>query len=374
MHPQLQAELEFGLEQSADRTIDGMLELIDLMLDQGPEWRTAEAQIRDLRDRMSESDDDAATALMAVAASEVDFSYAMWSGDYVRALEQAVAVVDGLAAEDTRAYRAWWRYLAGVAAWLAGRELQIDDMADRASRLFAQAARDSRTVAWLARLAYAGDHAPSGEVDPEVAATVDRAHAALSRLGFSGMRFARETGRTLELLDDDHHRSFEQGLEQLGEMLGFDTSRPRGHGAPDGVWLVSDTLAFSLEAKTEEQHQGTIGSRTAQQAAGHAAWAAINTPLADDAEIVPLLISWREELGEGARAHVDDVLLVSPDSVRALARRVIGALTRVRATTGETAPAQTREALREALQQAGVLPRELTVTLAATPLVDLPDS
>ena len=102
------------------------------------------------------------------------------------------------------------------------------------------------------------------------------------------------------------------------------TIRTRSGSASDGG------PGGCLEAKTEEDPTGEIGARTAQQAAGHEAWARARRPLRDDAHVLCVLVSDRTRLGEGAEVHAGDVRVASLNELRALADEANASLMRAR--------------------------------------------
>ena len=372
LHPELQGELRFGLEQSADRNAQDFLELLQALLDHGEEWEEAEAQIRQLRDEATRQVDPAAAALEAVVADEVGFTYAMYDGNYPSALERAQAVADGLGGEEAAPYRGFWLYLAGAAAWMAHERFAMPDMLTAAHDLFRRAAATGSSVHWFAELAYSqvgGD--AERDVSAEDLQAAERAQALLRHIGFHGSGFQRRAATLRRRLNGTAAGDWEEGLKQLGGLLGFDASRPSGQNTPDSVWVASERLAFVWEAKSEEDPNGAVGARTAQQASGHVAWARQHRPLANDALVLPLLVSDRTRLGDGADVHAGEVRVVRLDEVRALAQQASAALARAR-TLGERADdMRVRTKLLDELRTASLLPSQLTDRLGARRLSDL---
>lgn len=123
MHPELQAELDYGLDISRDLSSDSLAEFVRLFLEQGEDAKSVDEDIRNLREDKTRRRDAATEALMNAASKEVGFAYDLWSKDYPAALARAKAVTDTLeGGRETAPYRAWWHYLYGCVAWAAGRE------------------------------------------------------------------------------------------------------------------------------------------------------------------------------------------------------------------------------------------------------------
>jgi hypothetical protein len=372
LHPELQGELRFGLEQSRNREAQDFLDLLGVLLTHGEEWQEAEDQIRRLRDEARRGTDPAAAALEAAVASEVDFTYAMWDGDYPRALEHATAVTDQLGGEPVASYRAWWLYQAGTAAWMAHERFGMEEMLPQARDLFRRAAATGRAVHWFAELAYGelGDEADL-EVAPEDLQAAERVQARLRSIGFQGNGLNRRAATLRRRLSGTDSSDWEEGLTQLGQLLGFDATHPGGQNDPDSVWVATADLALVWEAKSEEDPTGAVGARTAQQAAGHERWARTHRHLADDASVLALLVSDRRRLGEGAEVHAGDVRIVRLDAIRDLAEQTVAALRRIRALGRTADDAMLREKVLEDFSQADLLPSQLIARLGGRRLVDL---
>ena len=90
MHPELQAELEFGLDNSDDLSIVSAIDLMEFFYKQGKDWQAADEDIRSRREGKARADDAVATKLAAVVKAEVDYVYSLWAADFQHALERAL--------------------------------------------------------------------------------------------------------------------------------------------------------------------------------------------------------------------------------------------------------------------------------------------
>lgn len=375
LHPELQGELRFGLEQSRDRLPDEFLGLLSVLLDHGDEWRDAEAEIRQLRDEAERGIDPAASSLEAAVADEVDYVYAMWAGNYPQAVTRATAVADALTGDAVAAYRAWWLYQGGAAAWLAHHRFGMNDMLAQARELFRRAAATGQAVHWFAELAYGELGAEADlEVEPDDLRTAERVQAELRSIGFFGPGLQRRAATLRKRLDGTDATPWEQGLTQIGTLLGFNASRPGGQNDPDSVWIASERLAIVWEVKSEEAPDGEVGARTAQQAAGHATWVRRRERLADDATVMSVLVSDRTRLGDGADVHADDTRIVTLTTVREIAEQVVAALTRIRSRGQGSDDVALRATVLDALAEVDLLSSQLLDRLGARRLADLGSS
>lgn len=120
LHPELQAEIKFGLDQRG--TSAEMLDNLNLFLARGEDWAAADNEIRRLRGEAKQAQLDGMDQLAAAAMYEINFQYALWDGDAAGALEAARAVLGELKDPALQGYRAHWAYLAGAAATQLSRE------------------------------------------------------------------------------------------------------------------------------------------------------------------------------------------------------------------------------------------------------------
>jgi hypothetical protein len=372
LHPELQGELRFGLEESRDRGAQEFLDLLAVLLEHGSEWQDAEAQIRELRDEATRTRDPSANALAAAVSSEVDYTYAMWEGNYPHALERALDVVDQLAGDAVDSYRAWWLYQAGVAAWMAHAAFGMAEMLPQARDQFRRAVATGRALHWFAELAY-------GELGSEIALSstnedllaAERIQDRLRSIGYHGGGLRRR-GATLESrLEGTDHALWEEGLTQLGTLLGFDATHPGQTNDPDSVWIASERLAIVWEVKSEEEPDGEIGARTAQQAAGHERWVRARRAVSTEAEVLSVLVSDRDRLAEGADVHVSDVRIVKLDEMRKISGLTIAALTRVRSLGRAADDAALRSKILQEFADARLAPSQLIERLGERRLADL---
>jgi hypothetical protein len=116
LNPELQAELQFGIENCREKKADHFENLWRAFIAQNEDWEDAEAAIVGLRDQSSRAADPISERLRLAVADEVSYLYATWSHDYESALENARKVADTLGGDETKGYRGWWYYLAADAA------------------------------------------------------------------------------------------------------------------------------------------------------------------------------------------------------------------------------------------------------------------
>ena len=86
LHPELQAELEFGIDQSKGQTIDGFMDNIELFLEQREEWEEADAFLVSTRGSFKQNKLPGSENLMTAVPHELEYETALWKSDFVDAL------------------------------------------------------------------------------------------------------------------------------------------------------------------------------------------------------------------------------------------------------------------------------------------------
>ena len=81
-HPELQAEIEYGLGASKNRWPANFQADVRAFLEKRPGWEEVDAWIREERDSYYRSEDNVARTLMDNVHDEIDYADAMWVGDY----------------------------------------------------------------------------------------------------------------------------------------------------------------------------------------------------------------------------------------------------------------------------------------------------
>lgn len=374
LHPELQAEMEFGLENSERRSSpQEFLDLMDAFLDRQDSWNAAEQAIVQLRQGRERQSGAATALLQETVAAEVAYVEALWHGAHDEALQKALEVAEGLPGRELSSYRAWWYYLVGVAAWLLFERTEQRQYLARASDLWRRARRATPS-SWFKEVDVPRDvdEVPvPDEVSLVASRSVEQATEYMVKVGLSGTRFERNVQELLDLLARTESTQFEMGLERLGTLLGWSAQRSDQDGAPDGIWQLPG-LCLLFEAKTREGQQGAIPTRDAQQTAGHAQWARAHLDLPDATRTRCVLVSPRARLATAAAPHANDVFVVTPNAMRQLAEVAIAAMREARAaaTPGEHLLAQTM--LYDIFRREELLPEAIFARLTHRTLGSLP--
>ena len=319
LHPELQAEIKFGFENSRETESDRFRESWEAFMEQGKSWVKAEEAIVALRQSQTRINDPVAQQLKSIVADEVAYLYARWDADLERALEHAKNVSDALTGNESRAYRAWWHYLSAdtaIALCDVTNETKYRDTADDYLR---RAAACCPGIAWFARIRRS---LSSNVVQPDAnelnARAVQAIREHLIYWGTVGPRFEQRMSAIENALQSTSHKTFHQGLMGLGQMLGFEAILPTGNATPDCIWSLGSNIHVAHEAKSEHKPTGDIGVKDIRQAESHRNWVKANQPCSDDTNIVCIIESPRTTVMEEALPHAGALCHMTPNELQKL--------------------------------------------------------
>lgn len=331
---ELQAELEFGQQQSMGQTKEGFFELAQLFFPQADEWRDVEGDIVALRNRIGERVPDAVEELAAAAPHEIEYVERSWAGRHDRALEAAEQVLGALTGGNAlRGYRAMWHYLAGCAALADAKEAGETD-SPRAAEHFRRA-RSIVQTRWLSGLERsAGGEPDGGLANPEDLEAIERIEQELWEMGLAHARgFTKREGEIQSGLAQNQSETFERAHVDLGRLLGFRADNSEDSGAPDPWWVAGDRLCFVFEDHSNATPGNALPLDKARQAASHVGWIRENVrELADTAEINPVLVTPADVSSPNVQTHLSSVVVWPLEEFRAWARDALSAVRRIRTT------------------------------------------
>jgi hypothetical protein len=242
LHPELRAEVLFGLENSDGfENAQDLTDLCAVFLEQGEEWEAPEQNILQLRSEVKVQRPEYIELLQQVAPHEVKYQYDLWSGAYGAAFEEATRVVDGLSGDELAGYRCLWNYLAGCAAHLTytAEGKKDTNMLKQATDRFKRASQSVMTLPWFARLRYSGATVErTAESSRLTGILVQNIEERLSDMQYVGKRFAKRIESFQSLIASDDPGEFDRGLTELGDLLGYKAFKPSEQAEPDSVWSL----------------------------------------------------------------------------------------------------------------------------------------
>jgi len=305
-HPELQAELDFGIEQSTKVDRAEIMENFKIFLEHDEDWEEANEGILKAREKATQEEFPAMADLDAAVAHEIAWQKAMWEGDYAKAFEAAREVLGKLSDPGLRGYRALWHYLGGSAARLAVEDGEAS-LEGPAKAQFRQAKDASSGITWLIGLARGGGTLPTAEERDQATAMlqVERLEVQLQKLGTLHNRSfsAREREIREGLQSGDR---FEAAQVLLGEHLGFEAGKRETDASPDPWWKVGEVVIV-FEDHANAGADAVIDATKARQAASHPDWVREHVPGAAGGTIRAVLVTPAKKAKEGAIPHLSRV-------------------------------------------------------------------
>jgi hypothetical protein len=310
-HPELQAELEFGVGQSKDSSLADFEENLETFLENGKDWENANQMIVELRQEATQKDFPTISELKLSVKHEVKYQMALWQGDYEEALSEAESVLGILTDRELGGYRALWEYLAGSAAFLASSTRPEYEV--KSSSHFLRAKNAAKNIPWLVRLSklnlVASDSSKEDEMHSLVMLQVEKIEGVIEELGTAHDRkFADRERLIIEGLCSEE--LFEDAQKMLGEHIGFDAGKIEVSGSPDPWWQCGD-LCLVFEDHANAKETSSLDIRKARQAASHPTWMKehISSCQSESVEILPVLLTPVSTVYTGALTFLNGVSL-----------------------------------------------------------------
>ncbi|MGB3511741.1 MAG: DEAD/DEAH box helicase, partial [Microcoleaceae cyanobacterium] len=111
LHPELQAEIEFGIDESKRVKENDFLDNLNIFLEHKEKWNEADEVIVSSRESLEQTRLPAMEKLKKTVSYEVKYQYSIWHGNFEEAVANCQAVLSHLDGDNVRGYRAFWNYL-----------------------------------------------------------------------------------------------------------------------------------------------------------------------------------------------------------------------------------------------------------------------
>jgi len=262
LEPELQAEVEFGWQNSKGVEPDEVIENVEMFLEHGADWREqGEPAVSEFRQDAVKVEPPGTDALGKSAALEVEAWQLAFGGDWIGASEKLQEAVPHVGPDATRGYRGLLLYLAGVWLHLGA---QDETQRSRARQLVREAALAANRGTWLKEMR----ELPGAEDTPLVPEDIVAVNQVVARL--RGQLKPKQINAALtemqEALSQDEATKYELGLTILGSFLGAEASKPKGQGRCDSAWVWGTATWMTIEAKSEEHDDGLLPLKDVRQA------------------------------------------------------------------------------------------------------------
>lgn len=262
LEPELQAEVEFGWQNSRGVAPDELIENVEMFLEHGADWREqGEPAVAEFRQDAVKVEPPGTDALGKAAALEVEAWQLAFGGDWIGASEKLQEAVPHVGPAATRGYRGLLLYLAGVWLHLGA---QDETQRSRSRQLVRDAALAANRSTWLKEMR----ELPDAESVPLVPEDIVAVNHVVARL--RGQLKPKQINAALtemqEGLAQDEATQYERGLTILGSFLGAEASKPKGQGRCDSAWVWGNAIWMTIEAKSEEHDDGLLPLKDIRQA------------------------------------------------------------------------------------------------------------
>lgn len=344
LHPELQAEISFGVEQSKSVSAEDIVENFELFIENGEKWEEANKDIVAERDSARRIPFPAIDELNAVVKREIAFQKSLWNKDYENSLAEAEGVLAGLNSPELRGYRALWHYLAGSSAWL-GYSSGLASLESKARLQFQHAKRATGGIPWLVNLSQFQSkvETPDDTDNGGIALQIEQVEGLLSQLGVvHDRKYAEREKSILEGLSSKDSGRFEEAHKLLGEFIGFTSHKVESDGSPDPWWISSD-YCFVFEDHQGAEETSSLDATKARQVTTHPNWIRTNVPEATGLQILSVLVTPVSTARSGAIPHLENVCLWKLDEFRKWAVNALTTIREVRTTFSEPGDLTWRE-------------------------------
>lgn len=371
LHPELQAEIKFGINQSMGTTKEDILENFQTFLENDEAWEEVNQEIVTYRREAEQQQFPALKELADVVKSEIAYQTAMWKEDFEEALSAAEEILGLLTLPELKGYRALWHYLAGNAAWY-GAEAGTKRLAVKATAHFGQAKAATGGITWLVNLArFQAPEVTTNLENDSIMDQIEKLESVLDKLGTTHDR--KYTRREKEILNGlQAEDSFEHAHMLLGEMLGYFSAKMESPGSPDPYW-ISKEITFVFEDHAGAEKDSKLSITKARQAASHPKWVSANVAASENTKILPVLITPVKKIDKDGLLHLSEVSVWPLDDFLVWANNSLGIIRKLRKTFTEPGHlawrAEAADAFKENSMDAISLSKKLTIMKAEKFLV-----
>jgi hypothetical protein len=332
LHPEVQAELEFGLDNSIDTTSAELVERLAVFDEHGQEWAEVDQDIVTELETKQRIDTPGSAELQRAARHEVAACEAIWSGQWERALTAIRQVLDQFrAARAPRRYAALWNYLGYTLAHRVANQTGDATWRATASSYYQAAQAASRGTSWAGHLAAPAESTtavapPSLDQLDNTAMTAVLNDTELTR----STTFDQEVATTRNALAAKEYTAYEAALVTLGRLAGakpsYGNEDDSEDAAPDAVWIFGEVQWVIWEAKSMATAKGKIGADNVRQTGAHLRTVESARGMAAPGNSACLLVSSKPSVLDSARNLAEGhVYLVRPPVVLDLFDRVVRA-------------------------------------------------
>lgn len=332
LHPELQAELEFSIQQSTNVTKKELLKNLDLFLSQSGDWFEADKDIIEMRNGLTEEKLPCVQQLSEAVKDEIKYQYSLWDRDFSSALESANNVLSKIKDQKLRGYRSLWNYLAGSSCLLESQESNIA-LENRAKEYFKEAKNSVTGITWLVELVRNTKSESNILSNDDCFGIIEKLESNIIELKYKNNdKYNKHEKAILDGLESNNSKLFEESQKQLGNLLGYKSDNSEAIGSPDPWWILRDDLCIVFEDHNEAGENSKLDIEKARQAFCHDNWIRENGLVSENAEIVKVLVTPVTKAHLGTLTHLKNVYVWNLDDYKKWVKNVLIVIRELRTT------------------------------------------
>lgn len=316
--PELQAEIEFGIEQSTfDNDKEEFSENIDIFISQNDEWNEANDSIIDIRTNKEQKEIADSFILNSVVTDEIKYVNNLWNSNFEEALSNAISVYSNITSEKLRGYRGLWIYLSGNAAYMQNKN-------DLAKKKYSEAAKAIKTLSWLQK--FNERYEKSTEIyEEDLSTMIENIEIKLAKLGtINNTKLEKITDKIINGLNSNSAAEFEQAQVELGRLLGFKAHNSEEIGAPDPFWVIKSREGIVFEDYTDTGDNTTIIPKyKILQAKGHPDHIKYNHEEFKNINFKVIICSNVSQLDKAGYPHVENTYFLNKADFVSFAKKAL---------------------------------------------------
>jgi Rad3-related DNA helicase len=306
LHPELQAELNFGIENSKDNTKKDFIDNYSAFQKQSIQWKEADNEIIRLRNEMAQEKIPGSEQLEITAKLEVELQYAVWNKNFEKAFDLSIKITDSLSGgAELKGYRAFWNYQAGAIAHILYQETKEEVFKNKAEDYFDKLIKICPSASWSRIIT--DSRSGTGTNDLNLISNIEHLQSFLSEKNITNRK---SYFRYLKSIEDYIERNDLENLNlEIGRLLGFNCRNPEGNATPDPFWKSANNFVIVFEDKYYDSKEGEIGVNDIRQAASHKLWIKENLKNLDNSvDIHTVVVSNRSKVSKEGLTIGGDIL------------------------------------------------------------------
>lgn len=321
LHPELQAELEFGINNSKNIDLNEYLENFDDFINQTDDWKIADKEIIDLRNEKIQENFPGSEVLENIAPLEVELQYFIWNKDFEKAFLIVTDIIEKLdGGKELKGYRAFWHYQAAVISHILWQKTKSNIFKQKSEDYFEKLIRICPSASWSRLISESTSEV--GSADLNLISNIEHLQDHLTHKNIGNKKSYRKYLHSIE--SHIETKNLENLNLEIGNLLGFVCKNPAGEAAPDPYWISANNYVLVFEDKMYDNEEGEISIAHIRQANSHKTWIKENIKsLEDNCTIVTIIISNRKRISSEAAILSDNLYYWNYQNFTEFSREII---------------------------------------------------